>query len=183
MSAKKRLAFRVCSRTMLSLGALIMTLSAAAASNPQDCRKGGSMTPAMYQEYVRRFNAQDVGYAQFYADDVVFDHGPAFGILHGRQGVVDFYRAFWAKFHETLEIGAVVIDNEHGQMAVEVSTHLVARQAGVTLPSHPQALQPGDEFVTRDVVIYTLCHGKIRHIRGAVEGRSFTPYGTQTNKP
>jgi len=177
VSERKRLACRICSRTVLSLGALIMTLSAAAASNPPDCRKGGSMTPTMYQEYVRRFNAQDEGYAQFYADDVVFDHGPAFGILNGRQAVVDFYRAFWSRFHETLEIGAVVIDNEHGQMAVEVSTHLVAREAGVTLPSHPQPLQPGDEFVTRDVVIYTLCRGKIMHIRGAVEGRSFIPRG------
>jgi len=141
------------------------------------------MTPKMYQEYVRRFNAQDERYAQFYSDDVVFDHGPVFGVLNGRRAVIDFYRAFWAKFHETLELGAIVIDNAHGQMAVEVSTHLVARQAGVTLPSHPEALHPGDEFVTRDVVIYTLCQGKITHIRGAVEGRSFMPHATKYHAP
>lgn len=183
MFADKRRPVGLCSRVVLSVGASIMTLTAAAASNPSDCRKGGSMTPKMYQEYVRRFNAQDDSYGEFYADDVVFDHGPVFGILKGRQAVVDFYRAFWPKFHETLEIGAIVIDNEHGQMAVEVSTHLVARQAGVALPSHPQGLHPGDEFVTRDVVIYTLCSGKITHIRGAVEGQSFTPHATNANAP
>lgn len=131
------------------------------------------MTPQAYVEYVRLFNAEDERYAQFYSGDVEFEHGPGFGNLQGPQGIVNFYRKFWVKFHEALEVGAIVIDNEHGLMAVELSTHLAARQAGVALPSHPRAMNVGDEFVTSGVVIYTLRDGKITHIRGAVEGNSF----------
>lgn len=138
------------------------------------------MTRDQYAEYVRRFNAEDERYAEFYSDDVVFDHGPVFGMLRGRQAIVDFYKRFWGKMHETLHVGSVVIDNDHGLMAAELSTHLVARKPGMTLPSHPAGMNVGDEFVTSGVVIYTLRDGKIVYIRGAVEGNSFTPAGANS---
>ena len=141
------------------------------------------MTPEKYAQYVRRFNAEDERYAELYSDDVVFDHGPVFGVLRGRQAIVDFYKDFWGKMHETLDVGAVVIDNEHGLMAAELSTHLVARKPGMTLPSHPAGMHVGDEFVTRGVVIYTLRKGKIVQIRGAVEGNSFNPAAASANRP
>jgi SnoaL-like domain len=142
---------------------------------------GARMTPELYTEYVRRFNAEDERYTEFYSDDVVFDHGPVFGTLRGARAIVDFYKKFWMKIHETLVVGAVVIDNEHGLMAVELSTHLAARQAGMTLPSHPQGMNIGDEFVTSGVVLYKLRDGKIIHIRGAIEGNSFKPAGVDAS--
>jgi ketosteroid isomerase-like protein len=150
--------------------------TAASVSDRPPARDATSrMTPEKYAEYVRLFNAEDPRYAQFYSDDIVFDHGPVYGMLRGRQAIVDFYKGIWVKIHETLQVGAVVIDNDHGLMAVELSTHLVARKPGVTTPSHPEGMKVGDEFVTRGVVIYTLRDGKIVQIRGAVEGNSFTP--------
>jgi hypothetical protein len=137
------------------------------------------MTREKYAEYVRRFNAQDNRFAEFYTEGVVFEHGPVFGTLHGRQGVVDFYRnAIWSRIKETIVPEAVVIDNEHGLMAVELVTHLVATKEGVKLPSHPQGMKVGDELTVTGVVIYSLKNGEISHIRDAIEGNSFKPAGS-----
>jgi hypothetical protein len=43
------------------------------------------MTRERYQEYARLFNAHDDRYAEFYHPNVVFDHGPFYGVLRGRQ--------------------------------------------------------------------------------------------------
>jgi ketosteroid isomerase-like protein len=138
------------------------------------------MTREKFAEYIRRFNRRDEGYADLYADDVVFEHGPYYGTLRGRQGILDFYRQTWKSFAQTLVPGDVVIDNERGLMAVEITTHLVARVDGVASQSRPQGMKAGDEIVSMGVVFYEIHGGLIKHIRGAAQRADFHPVGSRT---
>lgn len=138
------------------------------------------MTREIFAEYIRRFNNRDERYAELYGDDVVFEHGPYYGTLRGRQGILDFYRQTWKSFAQTLVPGDVVIDNERGLMAAEMTTHLVARVNGVASQSRPQGMKAGDEIVSMGVVFYEIRDGLIRHIRGAAQRADFHPVGSRT---
>lgn len=140
-----------------------------------------TMTRDRFAEYIRLFNARDERYAELYADDVVFDHGSYYGMLRGRQAILDFYRRTWQSFAQTLVPGDVVIDNERGLMAVEITTHLVASVDGVRSQSHPEGMKTGDEIVSRGVVFYEIRAGKITHIRGAATNAAFHPAGSRTD--
>ncbi len=134
--------------------------------------QGGAMTRPEYADYLSSFDSGSDHYADYYAPDVVFDHGP-YGILRGRQAIVDFYHGIRKELRETVTASEVVIDNEHGIMAAEIATRLTALRNGVKLPSHP--LDKGDTFVSRGVVFYGLSGGRIVSIRGAHTGSSFVP--------
>src|SRR6185437_11567898 len=129
----------------------------------------GVLTREMFAEYIRRFNSGDERYAELYADNVVFEHGAYYGTLRGRQAILDFYRHTWKSFAQTLVPGDVVIDNERGLMAVEMTTHLVAKVDGVASQSRPEGMKAGDEIVSMGVVFYEIRDGLIRHIRGAAQ--------------
>jgi hypothetical protein len=129
------------------------------------------MTQERYAEYLRLFNNGDDRYADLYDNDVVFDHGPFYGILRGRQAIVDFYRDIRTQMQETVTATEVIIDHEQGVMAAELSTELRAIRDGVKLAS--RTLNKGDVYTTRGVVIYGLKDGRIVSIRGAVGGTSF----------
>jgi ketosteroid isomerase-like protein len=133
-----------------------------------------------FAEYIHRFNTQDERYADLYADDVVFEHGPYYGTLRGPQAILDFYRQTWKSFVQTLVPGDVIIDNDRGLMAAEMTTHLVARADGVASQSHPEGMKAGDEVVSVGVVIYEIRNGKITHIRGAPQKAVFHPAGSHT---
>jgi hypothetical protein len=74
---------------------------------------------------------------------------------------------------EEITIGAVVIDNEQGLMAVELTNRIVATQDNVKLPS--RTLNKGDVSVGSGMIIYGLSNGRISYIREPKSGRSFTP--------
>jgi ketosteroid isomerase-like protein len=140
----------------------------------------GVMTRAAFAEYIHRFNTGDERYADLYATDVTFEHGPYYGTLRGRQAILDFYRKTWKSFRQTLVPGDVVIDNERGLMAAEMTTHLVARVDGVVSQSHPEGMKAGDEVVSEGVVIYEVRDGRITHIRGAAQKAVFHPASSRT---
>lgn len=139
----------------------------------------GTVTREKFAEYIRRFNHRDERYANFYADDVVFEHGPYYGTLRGPQAILEFYRKTWTSFAQTLVPGDVVIDNDRGLMAAEMTTHLVAQVNGVASQSHPEGMKIGDEIVSKGVVFYEIRDGKITHIRGAAQNAVFHPAGSR----
>lgn len=132
------------------------------------------MTLAAYQEYLRRFNAGDDRYAELYDENVVFDHGPFYGVLRGRRAILDFYRDVRTQMKETVTADAVVIDNERRMMAAELTTELRAIRDGVKLAS--RTINTGDVYTSRGTAIYEFnAEGKITFIRAAKQGSSFEP--------
>jgi ketosteroid isomerase-like protein len=171
----------------LALVVISAAVAPARSAPPSDQRDGPpgvaisprTITRERFAEYIHRFNAQDERYADLYADDVVFEHGPYYGTLRGPQAILDFYRNTWKSFRQTLVPGDVVIDNDRGLMAAEMTTHLVARVDGVASQSHPEGMKAGDEVVSVGVVIYEIRDGRITHIRGAPQKAVFHPTGSQ----
>ncbi|HWW66115.1 MAG TPA: nuclear transport factor 2 family protein [Sphingomonadaceae bacterium] len=158
---------------MTHAASLMLLAAGMAASAEPISAAEGQMTHENYKIYLSRFNSGDDRYAQFYDDNVVFDHGPFFGILKGRQAIVDFYRDIRTKVKETVTASTVVIDNEHGVMAAELSTQLVATRDGVEMPSGH--LDKGDMIITRGTVYYGLKDGRIISIRGGITGATRIP--------
>ncbi|MBC2670306.1 nuclear transport factor 2 family protein [Novosphingobium piscinae] len=147
---------------LLALTALVAAATPAVAA-PE-------MTPAAYAEYLARFNAGDERYADIYDPEVVFEHDPKFGTLRGRDAIIAFYRQIRLQLKETVTASTVVIDNDRGLMAAELSTHLLATRDGVDMPSG--TLMKGDAIVTRGTVYYGLRDGHIVSIRGSIGGTS-----------
>lgn len=153
-------------RIILLVLSSLLFASAASAADRQ-------MTREKYDTYLQRFNSGDDRYAEAYDENVIFDHGPFFGVLKGRQAIVDFYRDIRTKLKETVTASAVAIDNEHGIMAAELSTRLVATRDGVEMPSGH--LDNGDAIISRGTVYYGLKDGQIVSIRGGVSGATRIP--------
>lgn len=144
------------------LAAGLVSLSAAPAAADE------GMTPAAYAAYLERFNAGDESYAEIYHPDVVFEHDPKFGTLRGRQAIIEFYRNIRQQLKEEVKVSTLVIDNERGLMAAELTTRLVATRDGVDMPSG--RLNTGDAIITRGTVYYGLKDGRIVSIRGGIGG-------------
>lgn len=126
------------------------------------------MTQDAYHLYLQRFSAGDDRYADMYDDNVVFTHDPKFGTLRGRQAILDFYRKIRLDLKETVQASMVVIDNEQGVMAAELTTQLVAIRDGVEMPSG--RLNMGDTIISRGTVYYGLRDGRIITIRASIDG-------------
>jgi ketosteroid isomerase-like protein len=166
--------------TRLAAIAILAWLSAVVGGMPDARANPGAMTRERFAEYIHHFNTRDERYADLYADDVTFEHGPYYGTLRGRQAILDFYRQTWKSLTQTLVPGDVVIDNDHGLMAAEMTTHLVARVEGVASQSHPEGMKTGDEIVSVGVVMYEIRNGRITHIRGAPQKAVFHPASPAT---
>lgn len=147
---------------------VLAAVAGATAQAPAKTADGSRMTPEKYATYLKRFNAQDVRYSELYAKDVVFRHDPMFGVLRGRQAIIDFYRKIDTELKETVTASTVVIDNEHGLMAAELTTQLLATRDGVKMPSG--VINKGDRLIVYGTVYYGLKDGHIVTIRGGKEG-------------
>ncbi|MXO67189.1 nuclear transport factor 2 family protein [Altericroceibacterium endophyticum] len=126
------------------------------------------MTRAAFELYLERFSAGDERYAELYDPDVVFEHAPQFGVLRGREAILEFYRGIREQLEETVVASEVVIDNEQGVMAAELTTQLLATRDGVEMPSG--TLDAGDMIISRGTVYYRINNGRITHIRGGIQG-------------
>lgn len=135
----------------------------------------GPMTQEKYAAYLQLFNAGDERYADFYDEDVVFYHDPMFGVLRGRQAILDFYRTIRTQLREHVTAHIVVIDREQGVMAAELTTRLVAVKDGIEMPSG--TINTGDTIISEGTVYYTLRNGRIATIRGGISGGRKLPAG------
>ena len=83
------------------------------------------MDKKLYREYIDAFNRDDFeGFSKYYADDVVLQLGTR-KTIHGRQGIIDFYREVKSKIRETLIINATSSRTRTG-LAAEVATEFFA---------------------------------------------------------
>lgn len=120
------------------------------------------MDRAAYQAYLDAFMAQDFeGFSRFYAEDVVFNLSGGKKIIHGRQGVVDFYREVFERIREELTITWFVSDANG--VAVEVDTVFTALADWPDFMSKP--MKAGEQFRITSWAHYTLKGGKFATIR------------------
>ena len=132
------------------------------------------MTRERYAEYLKLFNSRDDHYAEYYDPNIVFDHG-TYGILRGRQAVLDLYHRIWSDVDEEVVPGKIAIDNENGNMLVELTTPLRAKHDDVKLAATREFEKQGDLFTSRVVVAYGLADGLITTIKGVGLGTSYEP--------
>lgn len=160
-------------RSILAIGLMAAMMPVTAYAQESAPRE---MTRQRFEEYLRLFNAGDERFAQFYDENVVFHHAPIFGVLKGRQAIIDFYKNIRLQVSEEVTPHVIVVDNEQGVMAAELSTRLVALKDGVAMPSGH--LNTGDMIVSEGTVYYTLKDGLITTIRGSRSGAHKTKAGS-----
>jgi SnoaL-like domain len=119
------------------------------------------MNKQLYAEYIAAFNRDDFeGFSKYYADDVVLQLGKR-KTIHGRQGIIDFYREVKARIRETLVINAMVADEEG--LAVEVATEFYALEDWPDFIAG--AIRKGESIHIVSWAFYTIVNGKFQTIR------------------
>ncbi|MGC1459513.1 MAG: nuclear transport factor 2 family protein [Steroidobacteraceae bacterium] len=119
------------------------------------------MNKQLYGEYIAAFNRDDFeGFSKYYAEDVVLQLGNR-KTIHGRRGIVDFYREVKSRIRETLVLRNIVAD-EAG-LAVEVATEFHALEDWPDFIAG--AIRKGESIHIVSWVFYTLVDGKFQTIR------------------
>jgi SnoaL-like domain len=119
------------------------------------------MNKQLYAEYIDSFNRDDFeGFSKYYADDVVLQLGKR-KTIHGRQGIIDFYREVKSRIRETLVINNMVAD-ETG-LAVEVATEFYALEDWPDFIAGP--IRKGESIHIVSWAFYTIVNGKFQTIR------------------
>lgn len=152
----------------LLLPMLLVAAHAASAAEPakgncpaaQKGVVGKKWTQATYAKYVEAFNKDDMAFGDFYDDNVYWHDDPGY---HGRQAMVDFYKKLRANMKETNVAKTVVIDNDKGIIAVELTTTMEAKQDA---KMGPMTMKKGESMSFDGVIFYTLKDGCIADIRG-----------------
>lgn len=120
------------------------------------------MNRSDFDDYVRRFNAEDPSAFELYlAPDVTVQNGR----LHyrGVQAMIDHYAKIWGRFRETLQVERFVGDD--ATLAVELRTHFQARVDDAASPFGP--VRAGEAFEYHGVVIYRIEAGRFADIKVA----------------
>jgi ketosteroid isomerase-like protein len=116
---------------------------------------------AAFRSYVAAFgNADFERFSAFYTDDVMLELN-SLPPIHGRQGILDFYRPMFARVREGLVIHAVLADDRH--IALDATTRFTAVEDAPDFVVG--ALGKGDYIEGRVFVHYELRDGLIAHIR------------------
>jgi ketosteroid isomerase-like protein len=121
------------------------------------------MNKQEFTEYTQAFSRCDYdAYSAWYTDDVILELSTA-PPIHGRQGIVDFYRAMNRTVRESLTVHQVVADEDGlaADVTMEFRTHADAPDFVVG------ALKKGEIIRGGVFVFYTLRDGKIARIRVA----------------
>ena len=125
------------------------------------------MNRASFDEYIRRFNAQDpTVFDDCLTPDMVMLNGTL--ELRGAQGMKDHYAKIWSTFDETVHCLRVVSDDD--TLAVQMWTHFTALRDDDKSVVGP--VKAGESFDFRGVVFYWIENGKFSNIRVAYN--SFT---------
>ncbi|MGE5721673.1 MAG: nuclear transport factor 2 family protein [Sphingomonadales bacterium] len=120
---------------------------------------------AAYLAYASAFSHGDMDRAgRFYTDDCVLEL-PTLEIA-GRQAIVDFYRAMFARVREQLTLHSVVADDDG--IAVDVTSTFTAIEDAPDFVVAP--LRKGEEVSVPLFVHYALRGGRICRIKGVRAG-------------
>ena len=117
------------------------------------------MTRERYDDYIRRFNAQDMtAFEEFLAPHMHMKNGTL--EYSGIQGMKDHYARIWKTFSETLYIERFVCDKD--TLAVQMWAHFEALEDDPASTFGP--VQKGETFDYRGVIMYRLEGGKFSDI-------------------
>lgn len=107
------------------------------------------MNRSDFDDYVRRFNAEDRSAFEIYlAPDVRVQNGRL--RFRGVQAMIDHYAKIWGKFRETLHVERFVSDGE--TLAVELRTHFEA--LADDRESIFGSVRAGESFEYHGIVMY-----------------------------
>lgn len=134
-------------------------------------RLGGTLEQRQaFMDYTRAFsNAEFDKFSQYYTEDVRCQIGAI--TLHGRQGIVDFYREMFKTVRENLTLHNLIAD-ENG-LAADITSQFTAIEDAPNFVIAP--LEKGEFIRGRVFVYYTLRDGRIAEIRVARAGEMGKP--------
>ena len=127
------------------------------------------MNRETYDDYIRRFNAQDMTtFDAYIAPNLKITNGTL--ELHGLQGMKDHYARIWKTFTEELHIERFVSDEV--TLAVQMWTHFTALADDSDSPFGP--VKAGETFDYRGVIMYQIEDGKFTDIKVAYNSFTYT---------
>ncbi len=120
------------------------------------------MTRQEFTEYARAFSTGDYEtYSKFYDENVVLELG-AVPDIHGRQGIVDFYREMNRTIQERLTVNQLIMDD--GGIAADVGMEFHAHADSPDFVVAP--MKKGEVIKGGVIALYTLnAEDKITRIR------------------
>jgi hypothetical protein len=113
------------------------------------------------ENYIGAFNRGDFSFTDFYEDDVVLHLGQK-AVIHGKQGIIDFYTKVFERVRETLEVDKIVLDDE--------GLGCIVRTEFKALEDCPDfiagAMRKGESIFIESFIFYTIgANGKFTQIR------------------
>jgi len=128
------------------------------------------MTKEKFITYYKLFSANDPRYGDMLADNVYYPHITG-RVFHNRKEVMAFYSSMMQSgVIETRIPTTIVIDNADGLAAVELTVHITAKPGAHPILPTGEKVNPGDDWVGHNMMIYGIKDGKITSIRGASSG-------------
>ena len=126
---------------------------------------GGPAQRQAFLAYARAFSGAEFDvFPAYYRDDVVLEL-PILK-LEGRQAIVDFYKAMFARIRESITVHRLIADGD-GLCADITSTFTCIEDAA---DFAPMPLRLGQVLKIPLFVVYTLSEGRITRIKGARAG-------------
>lgn len=128
------------------------------------------MDKARFDDYIRRFNAQDT---TAFDDYIALDLHMLNGTLEftGRQGMKDHYAKVWSSFRETLTVPRFVSDDQTA--AIQMHTHFEAHKDDPKSLFGP--IREGETFDFHGVIMYEIdANGQFAGITVAYNRFTFT---------
>lgn len=132
------------------------------------------MDRSAFDDYIRRFNAQDhTAFDDYIHPELRMQNGGL--VFHGVQGMKDHYARIWRTFREVLDVQRFVSDDD--TIAIEMRTQFDALRPDDDTPFGP--VGEGDQFDYHGVIMYRMRDGKFGDIRVAYLSFAHTsPQGT-----
>jgi hypothetical protein len=136
------------------------------------------MRKERFDDYIRRFNAQDPTAFDDYIDpDMRMLNGAL--EFRGAQGMREHYcQRIWPHFQEQLRVERCVSDDT--TLAVQMWTHFVARADAADTLFGP--VKAGESFDYRGVIMYEIAGGKFTRITVAYNSFTHTNLAGQTTE-
>jgi hypothetical protein len=123
-----------------------------------------------FDDYINRFNAQDITAFQSYIDqNAIITNGTL--VIKGRQGMIDHYTWIWRSFTEELHVERFVSDDD--TLAIQMWAHFTCKKDDTNSPFGK--VQAGEAFDYRGVIMYQIVNHKFTDIKVAY--LSFTRTG------
>ena len=130
-------------------------------------RLGGSPGQrAAFLAYTRAFSEGEFDlFAAYYTDDVILELGSV-PPIHGKNGIIGYYRKMFREVREDLKINRVVADDDG--IAADITARFTAITDAANFTVTP--LKKGESASLHVFVHYTLRNGLISHIQVARRG-------------